>query len=131
MCLDISVQHTPAITTAVVLWFTKNWYLSLLSLNKKSLRLKQLRLSLTKQLRSSKDCIQSVTSSIFSGKILLKTVAEEMSSSMRPENSTVMPRTGLTEKRLSLSSTREDLSVRRRATKQQEAKLPLKKEVSS
>ena len=86
----------------------------LMNLSRKWLKLKPLRLSSTKQQKNLNDCIKSATSSIYSGKTPLKTLAVVMSLSMKLVCSMVMLRAGLSARRMSMSSTLDAFREKRR-----------------
>ena len=100
----------------------------LMSLSKRLLKLKLLKLSLTKLLKNSKDCIQSVISSISNGKTLWRTVDEEMSLSMKLQFNLEIEKLSLREKRKILNSISKDLAERRRPINPQRVKSKTKKE---
>ena len=100
----------------------------LMSLSKKLLKLKLLKLSLTKLLKNSKDCIQSVISSISNGKTLWRTVEEEMSLSMKLQFNLEIEKLSLREKRKILNNISKDLAERRRPINPQKVKSKTKKE---
>ena len=97
-------------------------------MNKKSLKLRQHKLNLTKQLKNSKDCIQSVISSISNGKTLWRTVDEEMNLSMKLQFNLEIEKLSLREKRKILNSISKDLAERRRPINPQRVKSKTKKE---
>ena len=99
-----------------------------MSLSKRLLKLKLLKLSLTKLLKNSKDCIQSVISSISNGKTLWRTVDEEMSLSMKLQFNLEIEKLSLREKRKILNSISKDLAERRRPINPQRVKSKTKKE---
>ena len=99
-----------------------------MSLSKKLLKLKLLKLSLTKLLKNSKDCIQSVISSISNGKTLWRTVDAEMSLSTKLQFNLEIEKLSLREKRKILNNISKDLAERRRPINPQKVKSKTKKE---
>jgi hypothetical protein len=84
--------------------------------NKKSLRHKPLRLSLTKQLKNSNGCIRNAINFICNGKRLLRTQEEETRLSLKKVKPLACTRTSLTIKRVNLRLTRPVLNVKKKTT---------------
>jgi len=100
------------------------------SLNRKLLKPKLLKLSWTKLLKSLRDCTQRDINFTFNGKRLLRTQEREMSSLMRLVRIMLVPRTILTRRKLTWRIIKTSSKERKITISTSMGKLPHKKEHS-